>query len=50
MKRLFAVCVGVGWLAWAGYAQSPTSLSVQVSNGSVGLRITGDVGSACTIQ
>ena len=31
-------------------AQSPPALSVQVSNGSVRLRITGDVGSACTIQ
>jgi formylglycine-generating enzyme required for sulfatase activity len=40
----------VGLLAWAGYAQSPPSLSVQVSNGSVRLRIAGDVGSACTIQ
>ena len=50
MKRLFAVCLGVGLLAWAGYAQSPPSLSVQVTNGSVRVRITGDVGSACTIQ
>ena len=50
MKRLFAVCLGVGLLAWAGYAQSPPALSVQVSNGLVRLRITGDVGSACTIQ
>jgi formylglycine-generating enzyme required for sulfatase activity len=50
MRRLFAVCLGVGLLSWAGYAQSPPSLSVQVSNGSVRLRITGDVGSACTIQ
>ena len=50
MKRLFAVCLCVGLLVWAGYAQSPPVLSVQVSNGSVRLRITGDVGSACTIQ
>jgi formylglycine-generating enzyme required for sulfatase activity len=50
MKRLFAFCLGVGLLAWAGYAQSPPALSVQVSNGLVRLRITGDVGSACTIQ
>ena len=50
MKRLFAVCLGVGLLAWAGYAQSPPGLSVQVSNGSVRLGITGDVGSACTVQ
>jgi formylglycine-generating enzyme required for sulfatase activity len=42
--------LGVGLLAWAGYAQSPPSLSVQVSNGSVRLRIAGEVGSACTIQ
>src|ERR1035438_7013706 len=50
MKRLFAVCLGVGLLAWVSYAQSPPALSVQVSNGLVRLRITGDVGSACTIQ
>jgi formylglycine-generating enzyme required for sulfatase activity len=50
MKRLIAVCLGVGLLAWAGYAQSPPVLSVQVSNGLVRLRIMGDVGSACTIQ
>jgi formylglycine-generating enzyme required for sulfatase activity len=50
MKRLFAVCLGAGLLAGAGYAQSPPSLSVQMSNGLVRLRITGDVGSACTIQ
>ena len=50
MKRLFAVCVGVGLLALEGYAQSPPSLSIQMSNGSVRLRITGTVGSACTIQ
>src|ERR1035438_2910603 len=50
MKRLFAVCLGVSLLAGAGYAQSPPSLSVQVSNGSVRLGITGDVGNACTIQ
>jgi formylglycine-generating enzyme len=31
-------------------AQSPPKLSVQVSNGSVRLEITGDAGSACTIQ
>ncbi len=46
MKRLFAVCLGVGLLVRVGYGQSPPSLSVQVSNGSVWLRITGDVGSA----
>ncbi len=50
MKPLFAVCLGVGLAAGVGYGQSPPALSVQVSNGSVGLRITGDVGSACTIQ
>jgi formylglycine-generating enzyme required for sulfatase activity len=50
MKRLFTVCLALGLLASAGYAQSPPSLSVQVSNGSVRLSITGDVGSACTIQ
>ena len=50
MRRLCAVCLGVGLLAWAGYAQSPPSLSVQVSNRSVRLRIAGNVGSACTIQ
>jgi formylglycine-generating enzyme required for sulfatase activity len=50
MKRLFAVCLGVGLLAWAGNAQSPPALSVMVSNGMVKLGITGDVGSACTIQ
>jgi formylglycine-generating enzyme required for sulfatase activity len=50
MKRRFAVCLGVGLAAGVGYGQSPPALSVQVSNGSVGLRITGDVGSACTIQ
>jgi formylglycine-generating enzyme required for sulfatase activity len=50
MKRLIAVWLCVGLLAWAGYGQSPPALSVQVSNGSVRLRITGDVGSACTIQ
>ena len=50
MKRLFAVCLGAGLLAWAGYAQSPPSLSVQVSNRLVRLRITGAVGSASTIQ
>jgi formylglycine-generating enzyme len=33
-----------------GSAQSPPLLSVQVSNSAVRLRITGDVGSACTIQ
>ena len=49
MKRLFAVCL-VGLLAGAGYAQSPPSLIVQVSAGSVRLSITADVGSACTIQ
>jgi formylglycine-generating enzyme required for sulfatase activity len=37
-------------LAGAGYAQSPPSLSVQMTNGAVRLSITGDVGSACTIQ
>ena len=31
-------------------AQSPPALSVQVFNGTVRLRITGDMGSACTIQ
>jgi formylglycine-generating enzyme required for sulfatase activity len=31
-------------------AQSPPGLSVQVSNAFLGLRITGDIGSACTIQ
>ena len=50
MRRLRAVCLGVGLLAWAGYAQSPPSLSMQVSNRSVRLRIAGEVGSACTIQ
>ena len=50
MRRLPAVCLGVGLLAWAGYAQSPPTLSVQVSNRSVRLRIAGEVGSACTIQ
>ncbi len=50
MRRLFAVCLGVGLLAEAGYAQSPPSLSVRVANESVGLSIRGDVGSACTIQ
>jgi formylglycine-generating enzyme required for sulfatase activity len=50
MKRSFAVCLVVGLLAWAGYAQSPPGLSVQVSNGVERLRLTGDVGSACTIQ
>ncbi len=50
MKRLIAVCLGVGLLAWAGQAQSPPLLSVQMSNGSVRLNITGDVGSVCTIQ
>jgi formylglycine-generating enzyme required for sulfatase activity len=50
MRRLRVVCLGVGLLAWAGYAQSPPALSVQVSNRSVRLRIAGDVGSACTIQ
>ena|ERR1035437_1885485 len=50
MKKLFAVGLGVGLLAWAGNAQSPPALSVMVSNGMVKLGITGDVGSACTIQ
>jgi formylglycine-generating enzyme required for sulfatase activity len=50
MKRLFAVCMGAGLLAWVGFAQSPPSLSVQVSNEVAWLRIAGDVGSACTIQ
>ena len=50
MRGLCAVCLGVGLLAWAGYAQSPPALSVQVSNRSVRLRIAGDVGSAYTIQ
>jgi formylglycine-generating enzyme required for sulfatase activity len=50
MKRLIAVCLGVGLLAWAGQAQSPPLLSMQVSNGSVRLNITGGVGHACTIQ
>jgi formylglycine-generating enzyme required for sulfatase activity len=39
------------WLvASCGLAQSPPSLSVQVSNELVRLRITGDVGSACVVQ
>jgi formylglycine-generating enzyme required for sulfatase activity len=50
MKKLFAVCLCAGLLGLVGYAQSPPGLSVQVSNGSVRLRITGDVGIACTIQ
>jgi formylglycine-generating enzyme required for sulfatase activity len=50
MKIQFAVCLGVGLLAWAGYAQSPPSLSVQMSGGSVRLSIMGDIGSVCTIQ
>ena len=50
MRRPLAVCLVVGLLAGAGFAQSPPSLSVQVSNGSVRLRITGEVGSTCTIQ
>jgi len=50
MKRLTALCLGVGLLVRAGYAQSPPALSVQVSNGCVSLSIAGDVGSACTIQ
>ena len=50
MKRLFAVCLSIGLLAGAGYAQPPPSLSVQVPDGSVRLGITADVGSACTIQ
>jgi len=50
MKRLFAVLLGVGLLGRVGSAQSPPGLSAQVIEGSVRLRITGDVGSACTIQ
>src|ERR1022692_1275375 len=50
MRGLCAVCLGVGLLAWAGYAQSPPALSVQVSNRSVRLRIAGEVGSAGPIQ
>ncbi|MGO8930274.1 MAG: formylglycine-generating enzyme family protein [Limisphaerales bacterium] len=50
MKRLFGVWLGVGLLVRVGSAQSPPALSAQVIEGSVRLRITGDVGSACTIQ
>ena len=51
MKRL-AASLGVGLLVVARcvQAQSPPGLSVQLSNGFAGLTITGDVGSACTIQ
>ena len=50
MKRVFAVCLGVGLLACAGYAGSPAALKLHVSNGSARLVIIGEVGSACTIQ
>jgi sulfatase modifying factor 1 len=52
MKRLCAVGLGVGLLLLARgtQAQSPPGLSVQLSNGLVWLRITGDVGTPCTIQ
>ena len=50
MRRLFAVCLCVGLLAWSSHAQSPPLLSVQVSNRVVRLRVMGDIGSACTIQ
>ena len=52
MERLIAVslCAASLVLAPCSLAQSPPALSVQVSNASVRLSITGDVGSSYTIQ
>ncbi len=50
MKRLCTVSVLAGLFAWSGYAQVRPVLSAQVSNTWVWLRITGEVGSACTVQ
>ncbi len=47
---LLAFSTALWFVAPPVSAQSPPALSVQVSNASVWLRITGDVGSACTIQ
>lgn len=47
---VFSSCALLWLMASPVSAQSPPSLMVQVSNGSVWLSITGDVGSACTIQ
>jgi formylglycine-generating enzyme required for sulfatase activity len=50
LRFLFPLCLALWLVAPPVAAQSPPELSVQVSNGFVRLRITGDVGSACTIQ
>ena len=50
LRLPFVFCAALGLVAQRVPAQSPPALSVQVSNGPVRLKITGDVGSACTIQ
>jgi formylglycine-generating enzyme required for sulfatase activity len=51
LKRLLiGLSVGLLGLVPRAEAQSAPALSVQVSNGAVWLRLTGDVGSLCTIQ
>ncbi len=50
LNLLFVLGAALGLVAPRGLAQSPPTLSVQVSNGHARLSLTGDVGSDCTIE